>query len=185
MEMNKMFGKLAAGMCRISANGKIAVKTNGGYKSYDVDSNRLVNCSNFVLPVGDDFFFVVPTNNVKKGDIILVDGRPRCVIKKDSDMITVMNFETSVVETIVPERHMFMGNMYFYSKIVSMFGDNLTKGKGTENMFKYMMMSEMMKGGDKGSSMMLPLMMMGGGGDMFSGMFDFNFDEGDSEDADA
>ena len=51
------------------------------------------------------------------------------------------------------------------------------------NIFKYMMMSEMMKGGMAGTgngnmSAMLPFMMMSGGnmGDMFDGMFDFDMD---------
>lgn len=187
MDMSQMFGKLSEGMCRISVDGKIAVKTSSGYKTYNVDKNRLVNCNNFVLPMGSDFFFVVPTNKVKKGDIIIVDTKPRCVIKREGDMITVMNFETSVVETIVPERHMFMGNMYFYSKIVSMFGDNFTKGKGMSKMYKYMLMSSMMKDGGNGNGMnaMLPMMMLGGG-DAFSGIFDFDFeDEDEIEDEEA
>ena len=68
-----------------------------------------------------------------------------------------------------------------------MFGNDLVKGrKGTNNIFKYMMLSQMMKGdgngtgaataSNSGMSAMLPLMMMGGNmGDMFDGMF--NFDE--------
>ena len=39
-----------------------------------------------------------------------------------------------------------MGNTYFYGKIVSMFGSDVIKGKkGTNNIFKYMMLSQMMK----------------------------------------
>ena len=34
------------------------------------------------------------------------------------------------IEQILPENHIFMGNVYFYGKIVSMFGSNLKKGKG-------------------------------------------------------
>lgn len=30
--LNGMFGKVGSGMCRLSMNGGIAVKTNGGYK---------------------------------------------------------------------------------------------------------------------------------------------------------
>lgn len=169
---NGMFGKIAPGMCRLSMSGGIAVKTDNGYKSYNVKKGRLTNCDSFVFDIGEDFFFVIPTNKVEIGDIILVSGKPKCVTKIEKDQLTVVNYENGTVETILPERHIFMGNTYFYGKIVSMFGDNL-KGKGTNNIMKYMIMSEMMKG-NGGSNAILPLMMMNGG-NMFEGMFDFDF----------
>ena len=186
--MNGMFGKIAPGMCRLSMNGDIAVKTSNGYKTYNMKTGRLVNCSNFVFDIGEDFFFLIPTNKVHKGDIILVNNKPKCVIGVEDNKITVINYEDSTVDTILPERHVFMGNVYFYGKIVSMFGDSFKNGKkgGMNNIFKYMMMSEMMKGGSGSSGMgnMLPLMMMGNGGfeNMFEGMFDFDFSaEDDAE----
>lgn len=180
---NGMFGKVAPGMCRLSMNGGIAVKTNNGYKTYNVKTNRLTNCSNFVFNIGDEFFFVIPTNKVEPGDIILVAGKPRCVTKAEKNEITVINYEDSTVETILPERHIFMGNTYFYGKIVSMFGSDITKGKrGMNKMMSYMMMSEMFKGNNTNNSnmsSMLPFMLMGGGNitNMFDGIFDFEQDE--------
>lgn len=186
--LNGMFGKVGSGMCRLSMNGGIAVKTSNGYKSYNVKTGKLTNCSNFVFDIGEEFFFVIPTNKVEKGDIILVNNKPKCVIEYDKTKITVINYEDSTVETILPERHVFMGNTYFYGKIVSMFGSDILKGKkGTNNIFKYMMLSQMMKGENNSSGMlngnsggmsaMLPFMMMGGNmGEMFDGMFDFNTD---------
>lgn len=176
---NGMFGKVAPGMCRLSMNGGIAVKTDNGYKTYNVKTNRLTNCNNFVFNIGEEFFFVIPTNKVEKGDIILVNKKPRCVVKTNKEEITVINYEDSTVETILPERHVFMGNTYFYGKIVSMFGNNFSKGKGMNNIMKYMMMSEMMKGNSNGSFQnLLPMMMLGGGNfeNMFEGMFDFSLD---------
>ena len=184
--MNGMFGKIAPGMCRLSMNGGIAVKTsNGDYKSYNIKTGRLTNCSNFVFDIGEDFFFVVPTNKVEKGDIILVFGKPRCVVKAEKDKITVINYDDSTIETILPERHVFMGSTYFYGKIISMFGNDIFEGKkGTDKILKYMMMSEMVKG-ENGSGMgsMLPLMMLGGGNleGMFSGMFDLDSEDDDEE----
>lgn len=186
--LNGMFGKVGSGMCRLSMSGGIAVKTsNGSYKSYNVKTGRLTNCDNFAFDIGDDFFFVIPTNKVETGDIILVNGKPRCVIKAEKNMITVINYDDSTVENILPERHVFMGNTYFYGKIVSMLGSNITKGKkGMNNIFKYMMMSQMLKGnGSAGNGMesMLPFMMMGGNmGDMFDGMFDFDMSGNDDDD---
>ena len=187
--LNGMFGKVGNGMCRLSMNGGIAVKTNNGYKTYNVKTGKLTNCNNFVFDIGEEFFFVIPTNKVEKGDIILVNGKPRCVIDADKTKITVINYEDSTIETVLPERHVFMGNTYFYGKIVSMFGGAVSNGKkGMHNVFKYMMMSQMMKGNDgsmssNGMSSMLPFMMMGGNmGNMFDGMFDFDLTDSDEDD---
>ena len=192
--LNGMFGKVGSGMCRLSMNGGIAVKTSNGYKTYNVKTGKLTNCSNFVFDIGEEFFFVIPTNKVEAGDIILVNGRPKCVIEADKTKITVINYEDSTVETILPERHVFMGNTYFYGKIVSMFGSDILKGKkGTNNIFKYMMLSQMMKSDGNVSSMMsgngmssrLPLRMMGGNrGNMFDGLFDFDMDADTENDED-
>ena len=185
---NGMFDKIAPGMCRLSMSGGIAVKTTTGYKSYNVKNGRLTNCDSFVFDVGEELFFVIPTNKVEVGDIILVSGKPKCVVKSDKDTITVINYEDSTVETILPERHVFMGNTYFYGKIVSMFGNNFMKGKkGMDKMMSYMVMSEMMKGSNassNGMGSMLPMMMLMNGNnvsDMFSDMFDFDIDTSDDE----
>lgn len=185
--LNGMFGKVAPGMCRLSMNGGVAVKTSNGYKTYNMKTGRLTNCDSFVFNIGEEFFFVIPTNKAEPGDILLVAGKPKCVIEAEKNKLTVINYEDSTVETILPERHVFMGNTYFYGKIVSMFGSDLIKRKkGTNKIMQYMMMSEMMKGnsGDSGNSMnaMLPLMMMGGNmGSIFDGMFDFDYNEDDEE----
>lgn len=169
-------------------SGGIAVKTTTGYKSYNVKNGRLTNCDSFVFDIGEEFFFVIPTNKVEVGDIILVSGKPKCVVKSDKDTITVINYEDSTVETILPERHVFMGNTYFYGKIVSMFGNNFMKGKkGMDKMMSYMVMSEMMKGSNTSSNgigSMLPMMMLMNGNnvsDMFSDMFDFDINTSDDE----
>ena len=184
--MNGMFGKIAPGMCRLSMSGGIAVKTSGGYKSYNVKTNRLTNCNSFVFDIGEEFFFVIPTNKVEVGDIILISGKPKCVIEADKNKLTVINYEDSTIDTVLPERHVFMGNTYFYGKIVSMFGNDFMSGKkGMNKMMSYMLMSEMFKGHNATSgnnNSMLPMMMfMNGGnaGNMFEGMFDF--DEVDEE----
>ena len=189
---NGMFGKLGPGMCRLTMNGKIAVKTSGGYKSYNVKTGRLTNCTNFVFNIGDDFFFVIPTNKVEPGDIILIKGRPQCVLEVDEKTIKVMNYEDMTIDTIVPERHVFMGNTYFYGKIVSMLGSNASKGKdGMKQMMQFMMMSQMMGGSANantiaGGNNMLPMMLMmnNGSGSMFDGMLDGMFDFASDEEPD-
>lgn len=182
---NGLCGKVQAGMCRLTMNGDIAVKCSNGYKTYSTKKGRLTNVTNFCFDIGSDFFFVIPTCKVAKGDIILVDGKPKCVIEKqkDKDVITVIDYESSEIRQLVPERHVFMGSVYYYGKIVSMFGSSFKNGKGMGNMFKMMMFSQMMNGksntGDMGS-MMAMSMMMGGENNMFGGLFD-EINEGLSE----
>lgn len=176
---NGMFGKIQSGQCRLAMNGRIAVKTSTGYKTYDLKKNRLTNCNNFVFNGMDEFFFVIPTNKAQRGDIILVQGQPRCVVKVENNQITVVNYENNTVETVLPERHVFMGNTYFYGKIVSLFGGTNFKGKnGMNNIMKYMMLSEMMKGNSGNNNNMfgnmMPFVLMSNNGmDMFAGLFDF------------
>ena len=164
---NGMFGKVAPGMCRVSMNGDIAIKTNSGYKTYNVTSGMLTNCDNFAFDVGEDWFFVVPTNKVEKGDIILAGGKPRCVIGTEDNAIKTFCYEDGTIGTIVPEHHVFMGKQYFYGKIVSLFGNMMNDENGMGNIMKFMMMNEMMKGnngGNNGMNNMLPMMMMMNGG---------------------
>ncbi len=169
---NGMFGKIAPGMCRLSMNGDIAVKTSTGYKTYNVAKNTLTNCSNFVLNTGEDFFFLLPAKKVSAGDIILVGGKPKCVVRKEGDIITAINFEDSTIENIIPERHIFLGDTYFFGKIVSVFGNK--KGKGMGKIMKYMMISEMLKGNSQNSMNSMMMLAMSGGemGNIFDDMFD-------------
>lgn len=190
---NGLFGKVAPGMCRIDMKGRTAVKTSNGYKAYDLDSQRLVNCTSFCFDLGEDMFFLIPTSSVEVGDIILVNKTPRCVLDVEKKNIKVLNYEDSTIETVVPERHVFMGNTYFYGKIVSIMsgmfannGDDDGDGDGGEfcggfgNLLKFKVISSMFKGeGGSAGGMgnMLPMMMLMGGnngnmfGNMFGGMF--------------
>ena len=189
---NGMFGKLGAGMCRLTMNGRIAVKTSGGYKSYNVKTGKLTNCSNFVFDIGEDFFFIIPTNRVDVGDIILVKGTPRCVIEVDEKTLKVMNYEDMTIDTLVPERHVFMGNAYFYGKIVSLMGSAAGKGKnGMKQMMQFMMMNQMLGGNTSGGmnvggNNMLPMMLMmnSSDGSIFDGMLDGMFDFDSTEEPD-
>lgn len=179
--MDKMFGKVGSGMVRMSMNGDMAIKTSNGYKTYDVKTGALTNCDSFVFDIGSEFFFIIPTNKVESGDVILAAGKPHCVIKAETNRIEALRYEDGSIVNIVPERSVFMGKTYFYGKIVSMFG-KISGGKGMKGMMKYFMMSEMMKDGNSNNSSMnsmLPMMMLMNGGmeDMFGDMFDFEEEE--------
>lgn len=201
-DFNGLFGKLAPGMCRLSAKGDIAIKTSNGYKTYNVKTGKLVNCSMFCFDIGDEMFFSIPTNKVNVGDIILINRTPRCVIEVKSNCITVLNYENNTIESVVPERHVFMGNVYFYGRIMSPFAKMFgRKNGGMNKMLQFMMMSKMISGGgptaDAGEiggqfgKIAMTAMMMGGGNifqDMFEGMFDedtgASFDMNDDDDDD-
>lgn len=180
----QMFGKVEAGRCRLSMTGGIAIKTENGYKTYDVEKGRLVNCNDFVLDVCDDMFFCVPAMKVRRGDIIIVNRKPKCVISVEKNRIEVFSYETDTIEFIVPERHVFMGNAYMFRKIVSVFGNGMKTKGGFSKMMKYMCLSQAMKG-NGGMSQFLPLMMMGNGGFDMDDVFDFDMDGWDDEDEEA
>lgn len=181
------FGKIEPGYCKLSANGNIAVRcSDGSYKSYNMKKKRLVDISNFGFNA-DNMFFVIPTNSVKVGDIILVPAengksKPKCVIGiNGDDSIRVIDYDSSEVREIVPVRHVFMGATYFYGKIVSLFGNVFKSGKGMNKLMSTLAMMSMF-GGNSGKGgfgtnnggfdpMMFMLMSNGGGFNMFEDMF--------------
>ena len=178
---NGMFKPIARGMCKIAMNGKVAIRTSTGYKTYDIKKNKLTNCDSFAFDM-DGAFWVVPTFKVECGDIILVNGRPRCVIEVGKT-IKVFSYEDSTIDEVVPEHHVFMGKTYCYGKIFSPFM-NMEKSDGImSNMMNMMMMNQMFNGGNTnangGFNPMMFMFMNNGGNNPFADMFDgaFNFGE--------
>lgn len=165
--MSNAFVKIEPGLCRLTMDNKIAIKTENGYKAYDVSDKTLINCDTFVLDIGDDYFFVIPTTTVNINDIILVNNIPRVVIDKTDDKLIAINYLTSVKEELVPESHIFLGKTYLYAKIVSMFA--LMNGNAENNMMQYMLMSQVMS--NQNFNSILPMMMFANGGQMFNNLF--------------
>lgn len=187
-QFGSMFGKLQPDMCKLTMNGNIAVKCSNGYKTYNVKKGTLTNVTNFCFNV-DEMFFIIPTNKVAVGDIIIVGGRPKCVTAVDKKIITVIDYENSEVRQVVPERHVFMGSTYFYGKIISMFGNAFKNGNGMENAIKMMMLSQMMgnnqNSNNGGIGQMLAMSMMSRNNNFFEGAFDFDLglDPDENEDS--
>lgn len=187
---NGVMGKIRSGCCRLGMNGRIAIKTSDGYKTYDPKTGNVTNCSNFVLDVCDDMFMVIPTRKLKEGDIVLINGKPMYILNvKSANRVEAMNYEDSTIQTVIPERHVIMGRR-FYGKIVSLIGSGFGAGKGGffKNMLKLKMMSSMMGGNNNsnnnnifGGNNALPMMMLMGNGSM-DGLFDgFMEDDEDNE----
>lgn len=199
-----MFKPIEDGCCKMAMNGKIAVKTSNGYKTYDLKKKRLTNVGSFAFDMFN-MFWSIPTNHVEVGDIIIVNkgGRkvPRCVTKVEDDVITAIDYEDNEIRQILPERHILMGKVYFYAKIFCPFKNMLSNGGGLDSMVKMAMMSQMFggNGGDNSGNPfgnMMPLLLMSGkdspfssifggkDGNIFEGMFD-GLDFSSSEDATA
>lgn len=181
-----MFGKIDKGLCAMSMSGGIAIKTSNGYKTYNVAKKRLTNVTNLCFDASD-LFFVMPTSKVQIGDVILVSGKPKCVIGINDESIKCIDYENSEIREIVPERHVFMGSTYFYGKIVSLFGGTGLKGKGLMGkLLQLMVMKNLMGGSGSSDSMgglgqMMMMQQLFGGmsgtgtGVDFANMFNLDF----------
>ena len=182
---NGVMGKIKPGCCRLGMNGRIAIKTSDGYKTYDKKSGNVTNCSNFVLDACDDFFMVIPTRKLREGDIVLINGKPMYILEvKAKNRVEAMDYETSTIQTVIPERHAIMGRR-FYGKIVSLIGSGFGAGKGGffKNMLKLKMMSSMLGGSSEnalGGNGLAMMMLMGNGS--MDGLFDGFCDDEDDED---
>ncbi len=176
--LNGICGKVAPGLCRLSLDGGIAVKTAAGYRTYDAEKKRLTNCDSFVLDIGDDFFFVVPVSRVRPGDLILAGGKPRCVTAVGDGTITAVSYEDATVETLLPEHMPFPGGTCLYGRIISVLGGRGIRGKkGRRRLMQYMMLSGAARGRDGAWSGLLPLMLLGGKTDFMDGLLDEDEDD--------
>jgi len=182
---NGMFKPVARGYCKMGANGKVAIRTSSGYKTFDLKKMKLINCDSFVFDM-DGAFWVVPTFKVECGDIILVNGKPRCVIEVSSKTIKTFSYEDSTIDEVIPEHHVFMGKTYCYGKIFSPFM-NMGKDDGSamSSMMNMMMMSQMFNNGNgansNGFNPIMFMFMNNGGENPFMNMFDGAFNFGVSE----
>ena len=184
-----MFGPIEAGKCKLGMNGKIAIKTPNGYKTYDAKKNRLTNVGSFAFDMFN-MFWLIPTNTLKVGDIILMqkgDRRvPRFVIKVDNGVITALDYEDNELKQVLPERHILMGKVFFYAKIWCPFQGMASNGNMFGQMLKMQLMSQIMNGMMNGGNVadacspfgggnmfgqMVMMQMMGG---MFGGKTDAN-----------
>ena len=187
---NGMFKPVARGYCKMGMNGKVAIRTSSGYKTFDIKKNKLTNCDSFAFDM-DGAFWVVPTFKVERGDIILVNGKPRCVIEVGATSIKTFSYEDSTIDEVLPEHHVFMGKTYCYGKIFSPFM-NMGKDDGSamSSMMNMMMMSQMFSNGNTngtnnmGFNPMMFMMMNNGGENPFMNMFEGAFNFGGAEDVD-
>lgn len=161
-----MLGTLEPNMIRMTFDGKVAIKTAKGYKTYDVVKKKAINMDSLVMPEMASFL-LLPSTKVKVGDIILRDNAFYSIISIDdaTNELIGYNYEAGKKETIVRETHCFLGNTYFYSKlfspILSFFGNKPKSDKKEEE-------SKDDDASEDTMSALLPLAMMSQNGDMSS-----------------
>lgn len=195
-----MLGSIAQDQYRLSFDGQIAVrvrsKDGDTYKTYDPRKNKLVTVGDFAIQGLQDTFFLIPTRKLKRGDIVIIDGKPVCVISHDGNTITAASYNTSEIKTLLVDHIVWFGKP-FYGKVTSIFqmmlgnglsgdGDGLMKmmvmsqlfgGEGAKNPFGIDM------GGQNGGigNLLMMSMLFGKGESIFDGMFSMGADEDDDE----
>jgi len=188
----KMFSPVASGYVKMGVNGEVAIRVGNTYKTYNLNTGRLIDCDNFAFDM-DGMFWVVPTFKVERGDIIMVNGKPRCVIEVKEKTIKTFSYENSTIDEIVPEHHVFMGKTYCYGKIFSPFMNIDKSDNMMSNMMQMAMMSQMFSGNNSNNNgfmgmnpMAMMFMMNNKNGNMFEDMFAgaFNFGEDDKAEVD-
>lgn len=193
-------GSIAQDQYRLSFDGQIAVrvrsKDGDTYKTYDPRKNKLVTVGDFAIQGLQDTFFLIPTRKLKRGDIVIIDGKPVCVISHDGNTITAASYGTSEIKTLLVDHVVWFGKP-FYGKVTSIFqmmlgnglsgdGDGLMKmmvmsqlfgGEGAKNPFGIDM------GGQNGGigNLLMMSMLFGKGESILDGLFSMGEDDDDEE----
>lgn len=171
------FGRVSNGLFRMTLDGSVAVRIDSQdcYKTVNPVTGEFQNVDNFAIDPGADTFFIVPTQKLAVGDIVMVNGTPRCVLGVQGNEVTVVNYGTSVKETLLLEKHIFLGQS-FYGKLMSPLMDffkGFTSPTGTGNSLAstlstnplmFMLMCSHDGNGFGDMNGMLPLLLLGQGG---------------------
>lgn len=152
---------------RVAMDGTIAVaiETKSGKKSYrafDIHKGKMTNVGDFAFSAGKDMFFMFPTRELKKGDIVVIDGEPMCVLKVDGEQISVLTYDKNVVETRMVDNIMFLGKP-MYGKVVSIFSMLFKQAGGSDaGMMKAMFAMSMLSSGQNGANPLASMFGVGG-----------------------
>lgn len=195
-----MMGSISQDQYRLSFDGQIAVRvmTKDGavYKTYDVNKNKLVTVGDFAIQGLQDTFFLVPTRKLKKGDIVLINGAPVCVISQEGNTIKAVSYTAAEVKTLLVDHILWFGKP-FYGKVTSMFKMMLGNGLSGDGdgLMKMMVMSQLFGNGDglknifnfqndgQGGigNLLMMSMLFGKGESPLDGLFSMGEDDDDDE----
>lgn len=142
----------ANGDLRLALTGTVAVRcSDGRYKTYDVEKDHLIIVSDFTMNGTEGMFFIIPTTNVKKGDLIYVKDKLSFVsdVTDDGNRIKIVNYEDDKIEEILPERYLLWGKTYFFKKIICPFHNiRNANSKSIRSIMKLLMFGQMFGNGN-------------------------------------
>lgn len=150
---NKMFGEIGSIKNKevaITMDGKIAIKRNDEYITFDIETNNATNQMNLVLDDLENVIMLIPEKDVIVDDVIKKEGTYYHIISKDNT-VKAYNYKTGTIDEITKEKNLF--GFEFYAKVVNIF--NMQNGTG----FDPMMMLALGKEGDIKDMLMMKMMM--------------------------
>ena len=168
------FGKADSRQFKLSMNGIAVRSADNKFNVYDEKTGTLIDVAGMTFDF--DALYVMPSNEVVKGDIILHAGFPVFITSVEDGKVEGVKYLDRTIIRIPATKNIFGFN--FYSKVISLFGDMGASSADEANPFGAMFsnpMMMMMMMGDKGSGngssmfggdmmeMMMMSQMMGGG----------------------
>lgn len=153
--MANLFGNIKVG--KAGANYSITYFGTVAYKGKTYYNNTIYDAQG--MTINFDMLYLVPSTEVKKGDIIDKDGKAYYVLETNNGVVKCINLEDGKEENLVPGGPF---GMTMYSKLFNPMGQ--MQG---ENSFGNILMMQALCGNDGygsgDNSMLLAMMMMQGG----------------------
>jgi len=177
---NMEFGKLSDGRFAMSPKGIAVRDSEGSWITFEPKTCSVTNVADMVFKSGGDSFFKMPVNQVNVGDIILHKEKVLFASEIRPDgRIEAYDFGANETIVVHPIKSI-MGNMLFFTKVISLFSLMGIQDGNPENMDMSNIMSNpmmmMLMMGDSGDDIMGgqmgDIMMM----NMMSGIFNGNND---------
>lgn len=161
--MNKIFGNVEFGKytgneIKMSVNGLAYLTENGKYVAYDKNKLTLTDVTDFVFDMeGLLYLFPVAIKDIQVGDIIK-HGNSYVIVRDISggNFLEVIEPCSNEVKTIMPLRNIF--GFDFYTKVVSLIGENTFGDFNEDNPFGNMLPFFLMK--DSGETSALEMFML-------------------------
>lgn len=154
-KMANLFGNIKVG--KAGANYSITYFGTVAYKGKTYYNNTIYDAQG--MTINFDMLYLVPSTEVKKGDIIDKDGKAYYVLETNNGVVKCINLEDGKEENLVPGGPF---GMTMYSKLFNPMGQ--MQG---ENSFGNILMMQALCGNDGygsgDNSMLLAMMMMQGG----------------------
>lgn len=163
--MFKGIGKIESGKAAITFDGKVVIcRKDGEYVRYNEETKQIENYMQFVLKDASRFLFVLPTNVVTAGDVVIDKDKYFQVLSvKENGALNAVNLNSGTTTTICKETNIVGFN--FYRKVSSLFGNGFGAAPaGVAGGFGAINPMMLLALGDGKMDDMLPLLLMGQGG---------------------